>query len=38
VTALESEEVRREALKIKNRSRSPRIHSAIDQQSMFSES
>jgi hypothetical protein len=36
--ALESEIVRREALKIKNRLRLPRTQSCIDQQSMFSDS
>lgn len=37
VAALESEEVRREALKIRNRFRGPRTHSATDQRSMFSD-
>jgi hypothetical protein len=38
VAALESEIVRREALKIKNRIRLPRTQSCHDQQSMFSDS
>jgi hypothetical protein len=38
VAALESETVRRAALKIKNRIRVPRTHSCDDQQAMFSDS